>query len=164
MILSNSPGKKKLPSVSIFFSIYIYFTMAMLMEAEANGSFFVILSLKCWRMKEIHTPVAWGGRRRVWINSSRYLGSCSQLSLTAQPDQQDPLRRRGKRSKRGEQCLSNLRMPLANVQSQKIKWTKCDSGWPSSIKSDMLDNVLQACGDAAKLQQRVGIWEHDLFL
>lgn len=60
--------------------------------------------------------------------------------------------------------MSNLRMPLANVQSQKIKWTKCDSGWPSSIKSDMLDNVLQACGDAAKLQQHAGIWEHDLFM
>lgn len=60
--------------------------------------------------------------------------------------------------------MSNLRMPLANVQSQRIKWTKCDSGWPSSIKSDTLDNVLQACGDAAKLQQRVGIWEHDLFM
>lgn len=100
-------------------------------------------------MAEMDALLAWGsgvalgGCAEFGLTAADFLGVCSQLSLTAQPEQQDAPQDKGKGIQ--QKRLSSSGMPLANVQSQKTKWTKCDLAWPRSRKSDMLDKIPSAC-------------------
>lgn len=85
---------------------------------------------------------------------------CSQLCLTPQPEQQDTPQEEERTIQKTKKYkrLSSSGTPLANVQSQKIKWTKCVLCWPRSRKSDMLDSFpsarRQSC--SAGVQEHLG--------
>lgn len=76
-----------------------------------------------------------GGCAEFGLTAADSLEVCSQLSLTAQPEQRDAPQDEGKGIQ--QKRLSSSGMPLANVQSQKMKWTKCDLAWPRSRKSGL---------------------------